>query len=318
MALIADPYDRLRCPLKRCPLCGGEAELAFVSGDRNRELSADSFRYRRCGACRTVSLVDVPDNMGAFYPTEYYALPDEDELAQIAYLERHKVELIGGSVEPGRLVEIGPGAGVFSYAARQAGFDVTAIEMDARASAHLTNTVRVTAINSADPASELAALPPSRAIAMWHVIEHLPDPWGMLGAISVNLEEGGVLALAAPNPDSVQFRLLGARWAHVDAPRHLYLLPLETLTTKAAQLGLTRTLATTNDPSGRHWNRFGWEYAIRTRPAAGPPSRLVSTAALGVTLMLRPLEHRRLFGAAYTCLFVKDSGAPGAAAAPQA
>jgi SAM-dependent methyltransferase len=290
----------------------------LVAADRNRELSSGTFRYRRCGDCDAVSLADIPPDMARFYPPEYYELPDEDGLAKVARLERHKVEFIRRAVEPGRLVEIGSGAGVFSYAARQAGFEVTGIEMDARASAHLVQTVGVAAINSADPATELGALPPSRAIAMWHVIEHLPDPWRVLEAIAANLEDGGVLALAAPNPDSAQFRLLGARWAHVDAPRHLYLLPLSTLTAKAAALGLTRTLTTTSDPSGRHWNRFGWEYAIRRRPGSGPPSRFVSAAALGMTLALRPLEHRGLRGAAYTCLFVKGDRSPGAAASPQA
>jgi Methyltransferase domain len=313
-----DPYEKLRCPVDRCPLCGGTASLAFVATDRNRELSSESFRYRRCGACGVISLANVPADMGRFYPQEYYELPDADELARVANLERHKVDFIGAAVEPGRLVEIGPGAGVFSFAAREAGFEVTAIEMDARACVHLVETVGVVAINSADPAGAVRALPASRAVAMWHVIEHLPDPWRVLEATAANLEPGGVLALAAPNPDSAQFRILGGRWAHVDAPRHLYLLPLSTLTAKAASLGLRRALATTHDPSGRHWNRFGWEYAIRRRPASGPSSRLVRAASLALTGALRPVEHRGLRGAAYTCVFVKGSGGEGAAAAPQA
>jgi hypothetical protein len=293
--------------VERCPLCGGRAELAFVATDRNRELGPETFRYRRCSVCGTLSLVDIPADLGRFYPTEYYELPSSGQLAAGAWTEQHKVDLVRRAVEPGALIEIGPGAGMFSYAARQAGFAVTAIEMDARASEHLRDTVGVEAIHSADPAAAIRELPAARAVAMWHVIEHLPDPWEVLAAVAANLEDGGALALAAPNPDSLQFRLLGPRWAHVDAPRHLFLLPLATLTAKAAELGLRRVFVTTSDPAGRHWNRFGWEYAMRRRPAAGPPSRLVSGAALGLTLALRPVEHHALRGAAYTCLFVKDS-----------
>jgi hypothetical protein len=130
----------------------------------------------------------------------------------------------------------------------------------------------------------------------------------VLEAAAANLEPGGVLALATPNPESAQFRLLGPRWAHVDAPRHLFLLPLGAITGRAAELGLRRAAVTTSDPSGRHWNRFGWEYALRRRPAAGPPPRPLALAALGLTVALRPLEHSGMRGAAYTAIFVKEDG----------
>lgn len=290
----------------RCPFCGGSAEPAFDAVDGNRGLSAQRFRYRRCMACETLSLVDVPQDLGRFYPNAYYELPQAGALEQIARGEAHKVALIADRVAGGRLVEIGPGAGGFAYAAQRAGFDVTAIEMDARAAAHLRDTVAVDAVQSNDPAAELARLPPSRAIALWHVVEHLPDPAGVLEAIAANLEPGGVLALATPNPQALQFRLLGGRWAHVDAPRHLFLIPLSALTERAAAAGLRRVAAFTSDPSGRHWNLFGWEQALRCRPAAGPPTRALALAALGVTFAMRPLEHRGLRGAAYTALFVKQ------------
>jgi 2-polyprenyl-3-methyl-5-hydroxy-6-metoxy-1,4-benzoquinol methylase len=289
----------------RCPFCGGPAEPAFAAVDRNRELSPQRFRYRRCAACATLSLVDVPQDLGRFYPQAYYELPQAGELEQIARGEAHKVALIAGRAPGGRLVEIGPGVGGFAYAARRAGFDVTAIEMDERAAAHLRDRVGVDTVHSDDPATALAGLAPSRAIALWHVIEHLPDPAAVLDAIAANLEPGGVLALATPNPQALQFRLLSARWAHVDAPRHLFLIPLGALTERAAAAGLRRVAAFTSDPSGRHWNLFGWEAALRRRPAAGPPSRALALAAMGVTLAMRPLEQRALRGAAYTALFVK-------------
>ena len=291
----------------RCPFCGGTAEPAFEAVDRNRELSPQRFRYRRCAACATLSLVDVPQDLGRFYPQGYYELPQAGELERIARGEAHKVALIAGRVPGGRLVEIGPGAGGFAYAARRAGFDVTAIEMDERAAAHLRDGVGVDAVHSDDPVAALARLPPSRAVALWHVIEHLRDPAGVVDAIAANLEPGGVLALATPNPQALQFRLLGARWTHVDAPRHLFLIPLDALTERAAAARLQRVAAFTSDPSGRHWNLFGWEHALRRHPAAGPAPRAVTLAAMGVTLAMRPLEQRALRGAAYTAVFVKQA-----------
>jgi 2-polyprenyl-3-methyl-5-hydroxy-6-metoxy-1,4-benzoquinol methylase len=291
----------------RCPFCGGRAEPSLEAVDRNRELSDERFRYRRCLGCGTLSLIDVPADLGRFYPPSYYELPAAGDLERLAPAEAHKVSLVRRYVPPGRMVEVGPGAGVFAYGAARAGFDVTAIEMDPRTCEHLSTAVGVRVIESDDPAAGLAGLPASRAIAMWHVLEHLPDPAAAIDAASENLEPGGVLALATPNPQALQFRLLKARWAHVDAPRHLFLIPLEALTRRAAAAGLRRAEVTTSDPSGRHWNRFGWESAMRRRPSAGPAPKPVAVVALGLTLAVRPLEHTALRGAAYTAVFIKDA-----------
>lgn len=288
-----------------CPLCGGRAALAFSAVDRNREITAQPFRYRRCRDCAVYSLVDVPLDLGSFYPAEYYKLLDVAALEDLRWVEEHKVARIRAHVPSGRLVEIGPGPGVFAYAAQRAGYHVTAIEMDLRAGRHLREEVGVETIISDDPATALAGLPATNVVAMWHVIEHLPNPWEVVAAAAERLEPGGALVIAAPNPDALQFRLLKARWAHVDAPRHLFLLPLRKLSERCAALGLRQAAVTTADPAGRHWNRFGWEYAARRRPAAGPAPRPLALAALAVTLAMRPVEHSGLRGAAYTAVYVK-------------
>jgi SAM-dependent methyltransferase len=279
--------------------------VAFVAKDRNLAVSDESFIYRRCGQCATLFLADVPADLGRFYPPSYYGLPHADALDELARSELHKVRLLCKEVSPGRLVEIGAGVGVFARAARNAGFDVTAIEMDERSVEYLNEVVDVRAINSSRPEETLATLPPSRAIVMWHSIEHLPRPWDVMRQAAENLEPGGVLAVATPNPQALQFKLLGRRWAHVDAPRHLFLIPADILSRRAAELGLRSSLTTTADRSGRHWNRFGWEYALRGHPSRRPSSAVTRALSLLITQALRPIETRGLGGAAYTSVFVK-------------
>jgi SAM-dependent methyltransferase len=275
---------------------------AFAATDRNRGLSAERFHYARCGACGTLALTDVPEDLGRFYPASYYDLPSAADLPP----ERDKVELLKRFAEPGRLVEIGPGSGAFAHTAKGAGFDVTAIEMVARTAAHLQATVGVAAVNSDDPRTVLSELPPSRAIALWQVIEHLPNPGEVLDAAAANLEPGGALILATPNPDALQLKVMGPRWPHIDAPRHLFLLPLEALTQRAQRAGLRRVHASANDADARNWNRFGWEWGFRRRPGAQPPSRAVALATLAFTLAVSPLERRGLLGASYTAVFTKE------------
>lgn len=288
-----------------CPLCGGPTDPAFAVTDRNRAITQRRFRYRRCRHCQSYFLADVPADLGRYYPDEYYELPDADELDGLAAGEWPKLELLAPAGAHGRLVEIGAGFGVFARAARQAGYEVTAIEMDRRCCDYLESVVGVEAIQSDRPEQALAGLPPSRAIALWHALEHLPDPWAVLAAAAANLEPEGVLAIAMPNPQAVQFRLLRGRWAHVDAPRHLYLIPAAELTRRAAAAGLDRLELTTSDLAGRHWNRFGWEYALRRFPARRPGSRRLVIASQVVERALRPLESRGLAGTAYSAVFRK-------------
>src|SRR5271165_6512431 len=251
-----------------CRLCGAPAEFAFEVGDRNRGLGDGSFRYWRCTACNAVFLACVPDD------------------PEFVRREEVKLELVRRFVGDGALVEIGPGPGQFTRVARAAGFDVTVIDRDGEYCGQIHQLLGVRAVQSEDPAEVLPGLPPSAAVAMWHAIEHLADPWGVLGACARNLQPGGVLAISTPNPDSLQFRLLGRYWMHLDAPRHLQLIPAETLRGRAAQLGLRHVLTVTTDPVGLECNRLGWEYALRLHPAIHPTT---TATQRGSFLMVRAL-----------------------------
>jgi len=289
-----------------CRFCGGPTAEAFVTTDRNRAVSSGRFRYELCADCGTYSLANVPADLGRYYGDAYYELPPADEIDLHARAEAPKLSFVSERVPSGSLVEIGAGFGLFSRAARNAGYDVTAIEMDARCCDYIETVVGVPAVRSDDPARALRGLAAPRAVAMWHVLEHLPDPAGVLEAIAERLEPGGVLAVALPNPQSLQFRLLRGRWAHVDAPRHVSLIPAAALTERARSLGLRRVAITTSDPAGRHWNWFGWEYAVRRFPAATPSSAATTRAALALTAAAAPFERRGLNGTAYTAVFTRD------------
>lgn len=288
-----------------CPLCAGAADPAFSVGDRNRETTPIVFHYRRCRACATLFLEDVPDDLGRYYPDDYYALPSHAELERAAAGEQPKLDLLGAHVPRGRVVDVGAAYGVFARAAKLSGYDVTAIEMDARCCDYLRATVGVDAIQSDQPHRALAQLDAADAVVLWHVLEHLERPAQLLAGAAVVLAPGGVLALAMPNPDSLQFRLLGSSWAHVDAPRHLALIPFAALAARAAELGLEVAHVTTSDPAGRHWNAFGWEYALRRRPARHRSTPLTRRIGQAVALALAPLERRGMNGTAYTAVFVK-------------
>jgi SAM-dependent methyltransferase len=292
--------------MSACPRCGGPSSHRFDASDRNRAVTEERFDYRRCSACGVIWLHNVPANLAEYYPADYHQFLEHDELVAAAAREAPRVEALLRHVRPGHMVEIGPSQGVFASAAKAAGFDVVALEMDAACCRHLEEVVGVRAIHTAAPVEALPTLPPSRAVVMWHVIEHLPDPWAVLRAIARNLEPGGVFALATPNPDSLQSRVFGARWVHLDAPRHLTLIPLPALQQAASKLGLRLVDVTTSDPVGRGLNRLGWERSFLRSPALRPHPRFAYTVGRALTGLFRPWEQRDLRGAAYTALFRKS------------
>ena len=286
-------------------MCGGDGRPQLTTSDRNRGLGDERFEYRVCAGCATLFLADVPADLARWYPPDYYPLGEEQpgnasEQAKLALLRRYAP---GGS-----LIEIGPGAGGFARAAQRGGFDVRAIEMDERACESLRAS-GVPTVRSDTPHETLAELAPSRAIVLWHVFEHLPEPAALLPAAAANLEPGGVLVIAVPNPAAFGLLVLGSRWAHLDAPRHLQLVPAAALAHLARQAGLEPIALTGSDRAGRDWNVFAWQQLF-VRPSSSPARRRAAFYA-GALLAeaLAPIERHGLRGSTYTAVFRNDGAA---------
>lgn len=275
--------------------------------DRNRAVSDEPFNYLWCGECGSLTIAGIPEDLGRYYPPGPYGLPSSAELLELLPGEEFKVGLLAARTPSGgRLLEVGPGAGAFAFAAKRSGFDVLTIEMDAATCAHMTDVVGAAVVRSSDPAAAITELDEAPdAIAMWHAIEHIPQPRRLLEAAAGALEPGGTLLLSTPNPEAIQLRLLRSRWVHLDAPRHLHLLSLQVVTSWLADCGLRREFLTTSDPTGRECNQLGWREAVRRRPSAGPPTRLTSEVGHALTLMAASAEERAMSGSTYTATFRK-------------
>jgi 2-polyprenyl-3-methyl-5-hydroxy-6-metoxy-1,4-benzoquinol methylase len=286
-----------------CPVCGGAGAHRLTTTDRNRRIGGERFEYRACRACATLYLANVPDDLGRYYPPDYYPIGAEHAAIES---ERAKVALLRRFAPGGPLIEIGPGAGGFAGEAQRSGYHVRAIEMDERACLHL-RALGVQTVHSAAPHRALAEMASSRAIVLWHVFEHLTEPVALLRAAAANLQPGGVLAVAVPNPGAFGLRVLGARWPHIDAPRHLQLVPAATLVRLAGEAGLAPLALTGSDRTGRDWNVFGWQHVL-VRPDSAPARRRAAFYAAAVLAeALAPVERHGLRGSTYSAVFRKDA-----------
>lgn len=276
--------------------------------DYNRGVSDETFYYSLCGNCGLVSLENVPQNLGPYYVSGYHQLPATDAAIEAGVVhEQYKIDLVRKFVRSGRMLEIGPSWGAFCLLAKRAGFAVEAIEMDPDCCEFLTSRIGVRTICRNDEAAALAEATTPDVIAAWHVLEHLRDPWRLINVAAARLAPGGILVFALPNPHAFQFRLLGRYWTHVDAPRHLHLVPPAVLRAHAEAAGLEQVLCTTTDQGSLGWNRFGWIFSLPHFAAKPSVKRALRFAGRMISIPAALIENREGAGAAYTAVFRKPA-----------
>jgi SAM-dependent methyltransferase len=289
-----------------CSACGGAMAPYLRTRDYNGAFSAEEFRYVRCRGCGFATLENVPPDLGPYYVPGYHHLPKTDAaIEEGVHHDRYKIELVARFVAAGRVLEIGPSWGAFCLMAKRAGYDVEAIEMDRACCEFIERRIGVRVHCRADEAEALAEASRPDVIAAWHVLEHLRDPWRVLRAAAARLAPGGVLVLALPNPGALQYRVLGRYWAHVDAPRHLHLIPPAVLRRKAEAEGLVQELSTTRDFGSLRWNEFGWTHSLPHLASGAFSKRVLRAVGRRVARVLRNIEAKEGAGAAYTAVFRK-------------
>ena len=178
-----------------CRLCGA----ALAPG---RGFSFGGRRYARCTGCRAHAATPHPDadQLEAFYRDRYYALfgPAEATARRRAMLRRLVAEI--PRRPPGRLLDVGCGAGHLLALARDAGWDVAGVDPSAEGCARAAGRYgfRVTASSL-----EAAGMPDAMfdVVTLVNVLDQAPDPALLLAAARRTLRPGGLLVVRVPNGD---------------------------------------------------------------------------------------------------------------------
>lgn len=125
----------------------------------------------------------------------------------------------------GRLLDIGSGAGSKLCKYRELGWRVTGVESDADAARTARESFQ---LDVREGFLERQAFPPESfdAITLNFILEHVPDPRGLLTHCHQLLAREGILLVDVPNFDSGMRKLFGPCWTQYVLPQH-WLLPTE-------------------------------------------------------------------------------------------
>ncbi|MHB1045223.1 MAG: class I SAM-dependent methyltransferase [Thermoanaerobaculia bacterium] len=187
----------------------------------------ERFSLARCEACSLVSTrPELPEEeIAAFYPPEYYGRRNRRfnvlfERLIVVFRER-RARLIDRRARRGRVLDVGCGRGVLPAQLRRRGWDAHGLELSETSATHAREVLGIPVF--VGPLEESPYEEGTfAAVVFWHVLEHLRDPRSALGRARRLLAPGGLLVVAVPNFESLQARVGGRGWFHLDVPRHYH------------------------------------------------------------------------------------------------
>ncbi|MBW3653840.1 MAG: class I SAM-dependent methyltransferase [Actinobacteria bacterium] len=205
-----------------CPACGETALAAWRTVPASDPAVPGEYELARCAVCASaITLAPAPP---AAHEAGAYAggAPRGAQLAAplLRAFDRRRLAFLAraGGHPPGRLLDIGAGRGRFVAHARAAGWNADGLEPSLRGVEGARGLgIELQQAGIEDARVEAGSLD---AAALWHVLEHLDDPGAALERIAGWLRPGALLVIGVPNLASIQARAGGARWYHLDVPRH--------------------------------------------------------------------------------------------------
>jgi SAM-dependent methyltransferase len=285
-----------------CPACSTVSRNDVLVVRENMFGIEEQFDYSVCADCGSLALISIPEDMAAYYPTNYYSVDLDPERVLGAPCVRQFARLVIGSVLWGRSVlsgtataliprrqlrtlvsvlgsirraglvngrktrvlDVGCGSGMLVFALGLAGVkDVTGVDPFMATERNLSTGGRLRR-------QDISELDGGYDLIMFHhSFEHLPDPEASLREALKRLTPGGRVLIRMPTPSSQAFETYGAAWVQLDAPRHLVVLSRQGMDRLCQRTG-ARVVSVNDDSTGFQF--WGSEQYLRGIPLMGGQS----------------------------------------------
>lgn len=200
-----------------CPVCGG--------GKHRLWASFGECHYVQCEDCGLTYLQRTPSasELDSYYNTEFQVDRERQE-RKIAGQCRPMLGVLEQLLpDKGTLLEIGCSYGHFLNEAKADGWLVEGVEISQSAAdwAQQRLGLRVHSGTLEEVSPKLRR--PYDAVAMFHVLEHTPEPRRLVLQAKELLRPGGVLVIRTPNASSWIAKRCGATWEWLTPPAHIHL-----------------------------------------------------------------------------------------------
>lgn len=244
-----------------CPICESRRlQYVFIS---------HGYPVCRCKDCSFMFLNQQPSDevLEEIYNEEYFlgeqtpegkkAVSDMKRATAKLYLNQ-LIKYCGST--RGKLLEIGCGNGDFLALAKEAGFDVTGIEI----SRHAVDTANRQLGEKRVRCGTMETFLPGEQFdycTLFDTIEHTRNPLRLLQKIHELLKPGGVLFLSTPSLDSWSAKLMKQNWMEFKT-EHLHYFDTQTIQNALAKSGFAQIVVTPNykfltlDYICNHFKRF--------------------------------------------------------------
>lgn len=248
-----------------CRICGNTHNNRQITVLEMLYGTKEEFAYFECSSCATLQILDIPENLSRYYPSDYLgrvSSQDEgrehDNAIRIFLRQQRALYLMYGkswvgwiaskigqdyfgynwewfrksSVTPdSRILDVGCGSGLLLRNLQDQGF------------LHLSGV---------DPFQEktIPGIKIHRCelseytgehdlIMLHHSLEHVADPVGMLVDVKRLCSPGGRILVRIPVADCHAWKQYGINWFQIDAPRHLVIPSLRGMQIISERVGLS-------------------------------------------------------------------------------
>ncbi|MEZ4669399.1 MAG: class I SAM-dependent methyltransferase [Anaerolineae bacterium] len=224
-----------------CNLCGSNENTPFCP--------ENGLRLVQCNHCGLVYVSPRPDphELYALYGETYFQNNQSGVVGYTNYLKdeanirktfARRLRRLAQFMKPGKLLDVGCAAGFFLDESHKQGWQVQGLDVSSFAAEYAAHRfgydVRQGSLTDNEYPSNGYDL-----ITMWDVIEHVPDPTAYIRRAADLLRQGGLLALATPDVDSIPARLTGKRWVGYKlSEEHVYYFSIRTLRKMLDEAGL--------------------------------------------------------------------------------
>lgn len=244
-----------------CKICKNRAGNTTFTAREMLRGTREQFNYLECSVCRSVQLLDVPEDMSNYYDNQSYgSFADVKRSAFIDFMRRQRnryairhqggllgkvlsgmqplpldFTIVGGyASDASKILDVGCGAGSYVRDLISVGFvNSHGIDPFIRQDIIYPNgaTIKKLYIDDVEETYDI--------ILSHHSLEHVPDPLGTLKAIRNKLApRDGICILTVPVAEDL-YRRYRENCYLIQAPQHFFLFSIDSVLMLIEQAGLS-------------------------------------------------------------------------------